>query len=191
MDSQLADELLRMSAEDRRVRQELLDDGSLFDGYHPRMEEVHRRNAARLRAILDQHGWPGRSLVGERAADAAWEVLQHAIGDPELQRGALPLLQAATEAGEARPAQVAHLEDRIAFFEGRPQRYGTQFDWDDTGRLVPHALENAARVDDWRQAVGLPPLLWEADAGGEQSPADLAEHRRRGLEWARSVGWRE
>ena len=49
----LRDKLVSMEEEDLRVRDELAADGSLSDGYHPRMEEVHRRNAARLREIID------------------------------------------------------------------------------------------------------------------------------------------
>src|ERR1700746_1158119 len=64
MDEQLAAELLAMKAEDLRVRDELARDGSLLDGYHPRMEEMHRRNAARLREIIAERGWPRQSLVG-------------------------------------------------------------------------------------------------------------------------------
>src|SRR5262245_10098602 len=85
MDETLRNELLDMAAEDQRVRAELAADGSLFDGYHPRMAEVHRRNAARLMDIIEEYGWPGRSLVGEDGAEAACLVLHHAIGDPPLQ----------------------------------------------------------------------------------------------------------
>src|SRR5438309_8926559 len=88
----LREELLAMAAEDQRVRAELAADGSLFDGYHPRMAEVHRRNGDRLAAILDRHDWPGRGLVGEDGAAAAWLILQHAIGDPPLMRRGLELL---------------------------------------------------------------------------------------------------
>jgi hypothetical protein len=79
MEDVLRNGLLAMQAEDRRVRAELLADGSLGDGYHPRMEEVHRRNAARLTEIIAGHGWPGRGLVGEDGARAARFVLQHTI----------------------------------------------------------------------------------------------------------------
>ena len=75
-----------MAAEDLRVREELARDGGLFDGYHPRMQEIHERNAKRLLAILNLHGWPGRDLVGESAAEAAWLVVQHAIGRSEERR---------------------------------------------------------------------------------------------------------
>lgn len=126
MNDALRDELLAMEAEDRRVRAALLAEGVLGDGYHPRMAEVHNRNADRLSAIVEQHGWPGRGLVGEDAARAAWFVLQHAIGQPAFQRRGLVLLREAAARGDASPIGVAMLEDRIAFFEGRPQRYGSR-----------------------------------------------------------------
>ena len=158
MEDVLRNELLAMEAEDRRVRAELVADRSLFDGYHPRMEEVHRRNAARLTEIIDERGWPGRGLVGEDGARAAWFVLQHAIGNPGLQRRGLQLLREAVAAGEAPALQAAYLEDRICFFEGRPQKYGTPYDGDESGELNPHPVEDPAGVDERRRAVGLGPL---------------------------------
>src|SRR5437764_13999672 len=85
----LRDELLALAAKDQAVRTALAADGSLFQGYHRRMAEVHRQNAARLAAVCKEHGWPGRSLVGEAGAAAAWTLLQHAIGEPALQRHGL------------------------------------------------------------------------------------------------------
>src|SRR5881398_1199456 len=95
MDDVLLDELVAMAEQDQRVRAELAADGTLFEGYHPRMEAIHRGNAARLTVIIDRHGWPGRGLVGEQGAQAAWLILQHAIGEPALQRRGLALLQEA------------------------------------------------------------------------------------------------
>ena len=76
----LRDELAAMAEEDQRMRAELAADGSLFDGHHPRTKAVHDKSAARLSEIIDIHGWPGQRLVGDRAARAAWLILQHAIG---------------------------------------------------------------------------------------------------------------
>lgn len=197
MNTTLRDELVAMAAEDERVRAELAADGSLFDGYHPAMRAVHDRNAARLTAIIDAHGWPGRSLVGEEGARAAWLILQHAIGHPQLQRRGQTLLRLAVANGDVAAVEVAMLEDRIAFFEGRPQRYGTQYDWTERGELVPWMIEDEAGVDDRRAAVGLPPLdentrrLREETAReGEGPPRDLQERRECSEAWARSVGWR-
>src|SRR6185503_10085090 len=91
----LVRELCDLARRDSEVRAELAADGSLFDGYHPRMEAVHRRNSERLAAIIDDVGWPSERLVGAEAAWSAWLVVQHAIGEPDFQRHALGLLRAA------------------------------------------------------------------------------------------------
>jgi hypothetical protein len=193
----LREELLAMAAEDGAVRERLAHDGALFDGYNPLMALVHRRNGDRLGEIVDQHGWPGVSLVGEDGADAAWLVLKHAIGQPDLQRRLLPVVELAVAAGDAPPWHAATLEDGIAFYEGRPQRYGTIFDWDEAGQLAPWTIEDPAGVDQRRALVGLPPLADQlagmragAESEGEHAPADPKARLREAEEWARSVGWR-
>jgi len=187
-----------MAAEDLRVRGELAADGSLFQGYHPRMREVHDRHAARLSQVLARHGWPGRSLVGEDGAEAAWLVLQHAIGHPALQRVGLRLLSQAVAAGEAPPAQAAMLEDRIRIHEGRPQRFGTQLDWDRNDELSPLPIEDEEGVDARRREAGLAPLAEHvrrvrerASEEGDGPPADLEARREAQEAWLRETGWRK
>jgi hypothetical protein len=190
-DPALRDELLAMSAADGALRARLVAEGTLFDGYHPEMAALHHRHAARLAEIVAARGWPGRSLVGEDGAEAAWRLAQHAIGDPPVMRRCLPLLEAATARGEAPAWQPAYLLDRMRTLEGRPQPYGTQRDWDAGGTLRPLPLEDPAGVDARRAAVGLGPLSpGAAPADGEPPPAD-PEARRRAFEaWARAAGWR-
>ena len=83
----LRQELLAMEAEDLRVRKELLEQGDLGDGYHPDMREVHQRNASRLKEIIAEHGWPGRTLAGtdtlaERAAEIRAQAKREGEGPP-------------------------------------------------------------------------------------------------------------
>ena len=197
-------ELLEMARGDLTLREDLTRDGSLFQGYHPRMEALHQRHATRLAALIDAHGWPGRSRVGRDGARAAWLILQHAIGNPPLMRRGLTLLQGGVREGEVSALEVAMLEDRIRTFEGRPQRYGTQFDWDEHGRLSPLPLEDPAGVDARRRAIGLGPLDQDirrrraATARGrgrgtraERPPADWAARQRDMETWLRQVGWRD
>jgi Family of unknown function (DUF6624) len=198
LNASLRQELLAMAAEDQRVRAELAADGSLFDGYHSTMQAVHDKNAARLTEVIEQHGWPGRSLVGEEGSRAAWLVLQHAIAHPDLQRRGLVLLQDAVAQDEVPAVEAALLEDRIRFFEGRPQRYGTQFDWDESGQLSPLPIEDEANVDERRRSVGLEPLevntrrMRESIASSGEGPTrDWAVRQRKFVEWCRSVGWRK
>jgi hypothetical protein len=190
-------ELLAMVEEDLRVRADLAEDGSLFDGYHPRMRAVHEAHAARLGTILDQRGWPTEPRVGRDGAEAAWLIVQHAIGRPALQRAALAALGQAAARGEVPALQPAMLEDRIRTLEGRPQRYGTQFDWDESGELSPLPVEDPDGLTERRRAVGLGPLgeavQAQRDAAvreGERPPDDWHARRRRMEEWLREVGWR-
>jgi hypothetical protein len=195
--SEIRQELLAMAAEDLRVRQELAESGSLFEGYDPRMRAVHDRHAGRLAAIVDDHGWPGRHRVGPDGAEAAWLIVQHAIAQPALQRRALAALEAAVARGEVPARQPAMLEDRIRTLEGRPQRYGTQFDWDAAGELSPLPIEDPDGLEARRRAVGLGPLAEairerrrETAESGERPPGDWPARQFEMEHWLREMGWR-
>ena len=191
-------QLLDMARLDHSVRAELAASGKLFNaGYEPLMARVHQRNAQRLRRIIEAIGWPGADLVGPDGAEASWLILQHAISEPDLLRRALPLLRAAAREGKADPAHAAMLEDRIRFFEGRPQRYGTQLDWDADGNLSPGEVEDPQRLAERRAAVGLPPLEEQiedarsrATAEGDLPPADYQAYLDARDRWAFDAGWR-
>ena len=197
MNEGLQAELLAMAEHDLRVRGELVAAGELFGGYSARMAEVHQQNATKLDHIVEEFGWPGISLVGDDGAEAAWLILMHAIGSPSILRKCLPILKKAAEIGEVPAAEVACLEDRICVFEGRPQRYGTQFDWDGNGTLSPHPLQDPERVDHYRESVGLGTLSEKtqeirlrAAAEGHEQPRDFREYLNGREAWERSVGWR-
>lgn len=192
MTDELRHELLARAAEDRRVRAELAAEGTLFDGYHPRMEAVHRSNAAYLAAVVDRHGWPGATMVGDDGADAAWLIAQHAIGEPDFQRRCLDALETAAERGEVPRWQPAMLEDRIRVFEGKAQRYGTQLAVDDDGMLSPLPIEDPEGVEERRRAVGLEPLAERLAKAERVPPPKDREAYDRGYEaWLRQVGWRK
>jgi len=182
-----------MRAEDLRVREELLKSGELGEGYAPRMEEVHRRNAARLKQIIAQHGWPDRDLVGADGTLAAWFIAQHAIGEPDFQRQVLRLVQEKVKQGKVPAAQEAYLWDRIAMYEGRPQRYGTQSLPCADGQYRRWKTEDPEHLNERREAMGMPPV-GDDPAETEPAPQALAEHLQwlRDYEaWLRKVGWRE
>jgi len=187
MNNHLRQELLEMQAEDLRVREQIQAEGSELP-YDPRMEDVHRRNARRLRAIVDKHGWPIRSLVGDDGSAAAWLVLQHAISEPELQRAYLPLLQAAAEKDEIVPWQPAYLLDRIRYFEGQPQRYGTHWATTDDGAAKRWIIEDPEHVNERRQTVGLDPIPIELEPMTPEEALSVYSNPDF-VEWARKVGW--
>jgi hypothetical protein len=110
-----------------------------------------------LADLLASRGWPGRTLVGEEAAQAAWLLAQHADQDPIQQREFLDALRAAVADGEAPAAHLAYLEDRVRVNAAQSQLYGTQFTITD-GTLGPHPIEDPGRLDERRVQAGLEPF---------------------------------
>lgn len=195
IDQTLRRRLLAMAEHDARVRERLADSGALFDGYHPEMEVVHRANADELHDIVEVAGWPTEARAGADGAEAAWLVAQHAIGLPDFQRRCLASIEAAADAGAVPRWQAAYLDDRIRTYEGRPQRYGTQFDWDEAGQMSPLPIDDIDTVDIRRAEIGLASLAemtrrHRANSAGNQRPADLARYRASKKAWEEAAGWR-
>jgi hypothetical protein len=151
---QLRDELLRMMEEDQAARRAAGAAQFKDTAANERMKAIDIKNTARMKEIVAREGWPTKTLVGERGAQAAWLLVQHADLDVAFQRQCLPLLEKSVAAGEGDPKALAYLTDRILVAEGKPQRYGTQFHRVE-GKLVPRPLEDEANVDARRAAVGL------------------------------------
>ena len=199
--SALRDELLKMRAEDLRVREQLAATRELFEAYHPTMEAVHLRNAARLEQLLAENNvaWFGQSIAGEDGAEAAWIILQHAISRPDLQRKMLTVLQREAKRGEVPLSHVAYLQDRILYMEGKPQIYGTQFDWRERDVMSAGEILKPETIDERRAAVGLSVPYAEhikvhneaVRRGGEPVPPDLERRERDFIQWARRTGWRD
>jgi hypothetical protein len=193
MNEALRAELIAMDEHDQAVRAELAADGSLFDGYHPRMAAVHDANAARLRTIIATHGWPTEHLVGVDGAKAAHRIAQHSINHPDFMRECRRLLDDASVKSEVPRWQFAYIDDRIRVFEGSQQRYGTQWRGGPNGP-EPYPIEDAAHVDERRADLGLPSLA-ELKLSTEGEPSWNEETARRleeqELAWRKAVGWIE
>jgi hypothetical protein len=191
MNEILRAELMQMDDYDQAVRAELAADGSLFDGYHPRMAAVQDANAARLRAIIATHGWPTEPLVGVDGAKAAHRIAQHSINHPEFMRECRRLLDEASARGEAPRWQLAYIDDRIRVFEGLKQRYGTQWRGGPHG-LEPYPIEDRDHVDERRAELGLPSLAELRASAPPERPLNAEAARRleeQELAWRRAVGW--
>lgn len=183
--------LLRLQQRDLSMREELAQDGSLYHGYHPRMEAVHRGNANELREIIKQFGWPNEQRVGRDGAEAAWLIAQHAISEPGFMRTCCELLDREVAAGRVPAWQFAYIYDRVRVSEGLPQRYGTQFEVTPDGpRLC--STEDPESVNARRLSVGLGTVaehLARLQGGpyptAEQYQARKAEEKA----WRIKVGW--
>jgi hypothetical protein len=158
VDEELSAELLARRDEDQRVRMASSPPAGQYREIPPEIAEMMRvdeDNTAWLTELTARRGWPGRTLVGEDGAHAAWLLAQHA--DPESQSAFLDLLRAAVGAGEASATDLAYLDDRVRMHAGQPQLYGTQFIHDQQG-LRPWAIEDPENLDQRRARAGLRPF---------------------------------
>jgi hypothetical protein len=162
-------ELERMGEEDQKRRQEIMD---LMDRLAKsdsekvakkwqqaveRQKDLDGRNRQRLDEIVNQYGWPKRSVFGEEASGVAFSVVQHA--ELDYQKKYLPLLKEAVAQKEARESDLAMLEDRILIREGKNQVYGTQVRLNQKTQLMElYPIEDEENVDGRRIKVGLEPL---------------------------------
>jgi len=129
-----------------------------------KQQSIDVTNTARLVNIVERNGWPGIRLVGEKGARGAFLVLQHA--DYTLQKKYLPLFRAAVAAGEARPWNLALLEDRVLTREGKKQIYGSQWRKNGDGIWELYPIEDEPGVDKRRQALGMPLIAEDAKGYG-------------------------
>ena len=172
VDEELRRDLLARRDEDQRIRNLV----SALPGRHRvRLpEEAQRSGSASMRKTrgglrkFSARGWPGRTLVGEEGAGAAWLLAQHADRDPVRQQAFLHALRSAVGQGQASRAHLAYLADRVRVNAGQPQLYGTQFTVTD-GVIGPCPIEDQQRLDERRAETGLEPF------------ADYEARMRRGL----------
>jgi hypothetical protein len=153
MDEDLSAELPERAGRDQVARLSLRPEHGMQE-WETVVAPVDRDNTARLREIIGQHRWPGHRLAGEAGAHAAWLLAQH--GPADLQEECLPLLQDAVARGDASPADLAYLTDRVLMHRGEPQIYGTQYQVR-SGVLELWMVRDPSGLDERRAALCLEP----------------------------------
>jgi hypothetical protein len=192
----IAEKIIRLKNADLKLRDKLIRKEEPDTGYHEEMQALHHKNAEILNDIIDSIGYPTAEKVGQEAADAAWMVIQHAIVRPDFMRKCLKLMEDSIPEIHAQRINIAYLSDRIAVFKGRPQFYGTQFDWDKNGQLSPDAYDDLNKVNERRKSLGLNSLEEQtalirnrARKENQCPPADLKQRNEEMEAWKKSVGW--
>ena len=155
MNVELHNELIERMNHEQKLRMELTDKS---DDIRTMMNMIitDAQNTLWLSDIIDRYGFPGKSLVGEDGAKAAWLIVQHSPA-PQFQKKCLPLLEEAVRQKEVDAIDLAYLTDRIRTSEGKAQLYGTQGK-PENGVIVPFPIEDEENVDERRKALGLEPI---------------------------------
>ncbi|APD07784.1 hypothetical protein UJ101_02284 [Flavobacteriaceae bacterium UJ101] len=188
--------IIELKNVDLEFRDKLIQNGQLGKGYNKEMEAIHNRNASELCEIIDKIGYPTIDKVGKEASEAAWLIIQHAISQPSFMKKCIKLLAIEVERKQANPINFAYVTDRIAVFEGKPQLYGTQFDWDENGEMSPNEYDDLNKVNERRKLIGLNTLEEQIQIMKERvknerlTPIkDFEERRKEYNNWRKLVGW--
>lgn len=124
--------------------------------------------------ILDTYGWLGPKEVGQHASNALFLVIQHS--QLETQVKYLPLLQKAVIDKKADIMEVAMLEDKMAIYQGKKQKYGTQLPPHPiTGKRMFWPIEDLEKIDELRKQIGFPPMSESLEFEGVEW--DEEEHK--------------
>ncbi|RDV11924.1 hypothetical protein DXT99_23145 [Pontibacter diazotrophicus] len=192
----IAERIIELKNADLEFRDKLIENGQLGEGYNEEMAKIHNRNAEILNQIIDKIGYPTVDKGGKEASEAAWLVIQHSIGQPVFMKISLKLLEVAVNENKANPKNLAYLTDRVAGFEGKPQLYGTQFDWDENGKLSPKLFDDLTKVNQRRKSIGLNTLEEQTDIIRRQAeienqlpPQNFGERKQEIEKWKKTVGW--
>lgn len=188
--------IIRLQNADLELREKLISEGKLGEGYNKEMENLHNQNAEVLNQIVDIIGFPTVEKVGNHSASSAWLVIQHSIGKPEFMKRCAELLEIEVKKKTADARNLAYLTDRIATFENKPQLYGTQFDWDENGELSPNVFDDIKKVNQRRKSIGLNTLEEQTEIIRTQAknenhlpPKDLIQRKTEMENWKKLVGW--
>lgn len=107
-------------------------------------------------AVIEENGWMGIDQIGKKGNLSLFLAVQHAKND-HVRKRYFPYLKESALRGESSLAQMATMQDRIWIKEKKPQIYGTQWNYIGNQTLL-YPLENATKVNENRNSVGLPAL---------------------------------
>ncbi len=147
-----------MRGEDRRARG--VDAGAKSKGHveiATNLTEIDDALTNELKLLVKAKGWPTISMVGIDASNAAMLVLTH-TRDHSWQVSLLPGLVNLADEKKIDASALALVVDKELVYEGKLQRYGTQFKQTEDGSIAMYGVEDPGWLDRERAEVMLPPI---------------------------------
>ncbi len=153
----ISDQKYRMMMEPKTEEEKaqlLKEKGLTEEEYHAELWKlqsvIDSANMVYVERYFLEHGYPGKSVVGEPTNTAAWYVLQHS----DKIATYFPLIKKAGEDGELPYNLVAMMEDRYLMEQKKPQIYGTQGRQEGSGKPFIWPIENPETVNQRRKEAG-------------------------------------
>ena len=119
--------------------------------------KIDSSNLTRMEALLKQHGYPGKTLVGIPTNETAFYIIQHSRNVDAY----LPAVKKAAEQGELPFQRYALMLDRSLMYAQKPQVYGTQIACrkirtSNQSRCFVWPIADYRNVNERRKQAGLP-----------------------------------
>jgi hypothetical protein len=149
----LQQKILKMAERDQRLRKQAIKD-SQNKKLIKKVYDCDSKNISEAKRIIEKYGWPTFDLVGKKASNAFWLLIQHADRDIKFQKKCLKLLKEAANNNQAHLQNVAYLTDRILVAEKKKQRFGTQFMLKGK-KLVSYPIIAEKNLNEIRKEYGL------------------------------------
>lgn len=118
---------------------------------------LDKANLVKLKALINNYGFPTLSKVGKDAHIAAFLIVQHAVHDKEYMVYYRDEMQKRLGSNDIVDKLYAYLLDRTNRMDGIKQVYGTQGDCVN-GEWVVKPVENPNKLSTLRKEIGLLPL---------------------------------
>ncbi|MFV0377840.1 MAG: DUF6624 domain-containing protein [Mangrovibacterium sp.] len=111
-------------------------------------------NLIKVEKIINENGWLGSNVIGEKGNKTLFLVMQHA--DTKTQIKYLPKFREAVKNGNAKAEHLALMEDRVLIAQGKKQIYGSQLMTDpNTNEIVLFPMIHPEKVNERRKNIGL------------------------------------
>lgn len=145
--------ILKLTSKDQKLRRKAMKDMK-NKKLARAVYNCDTKNILEIKKIIKKYGWPTFDIIGKKASNAFWLLVQHADRDIKFQKKCLSLLEKAAKNNQAHLKSVAYLEDRILAAEGKKQKFGTQFIFKGN-KLVPKPTTNKRNLNKIRREFGL------------------------------------
>jgi hypothetical protein len=139
-----------------------LSPAQALNHYWKLQNAIDSTNILFVEHVIDKHGYPGKSLVGDSTNEAAWYIIQHS---PKIDKY-IPIVKKAADARELKFSLYAMMLDRYLMNKNQEQVYGTQSTMRTlkaTGKneWIVWPIKDPAHVNQLRKKAGFPDTVEE------------------------------
>lgn len=140
---------------------------SQYDAIKKLQDSLDGANRDRILQIYQAYGWPGKELVGVKAAGLIGTLMLHF--PDSLMVNLYPKLIKEYKRGNISGSNVAHMWDKHLLLNKKPLLYGMFKHVDTvTKATLPPMIRDIRKTNKARKKLGLPPLEQYRLAGKEQ-----------------------